>query len=399
MGKALIIGAGGVASVAVHKCCQNSDAFEEICIASRTKAKCDALKEKLAGGKTKITTAQVDADKTDELIALIEREKPDVVLNLALPYQDLTIMDACLATKTHYVDTANYEPEDTAKFEYKWQWEYNDRFKEAGITALLGSGFDPGVTGVFSAYALKHHFDEINYIDILDCNAGDHGYPFATNFNPEINIREVSAKGSYWENGKWVETEPMEIKRVYNFPEVGEKDMYLLHHEELESLAIHIPGIRRIRFFMTFGESYLRHLKCLENVGMTSIEPIEFEGKKIIPLQFLKAVLPDPASLGPRTKGKTNIGCIFRGKKDGKEKTYYVYNVCDHEACYKEVGSQAVSYTTGVPAMIGAMLVMNGTWKGAGVYNIEQFDPDPFMDALNRWGLPWQESFTPELVD
>ncbi|AEC00218.1 saccharopine dehydrogenase family protein [Selenomonas sputigena] len=399
MGKALIIGAGGVASVAVHKCCQNSDAFEEICIASRTKAKCDALKEKLAGGKTKITTAQVDADKTDELISLIEREKPDVVLNLALPYQDLTIMDACLATKTHYVDTANYEPEDTAKFEYKWQWEYNDRFKEAGITALLGSGFDPGVTGVFSAYALKHHFDEINYIDILDCNAGDHGYPFATNFNPEINIREVSAKGSYWEDGKWVETEPMEIKRVYNFPEVGEKDMYLLHHEELESLAINIPGIRRIRFFMTFGESYLRHLKCLENVGMTSIEPIEFEGKKIIPLQFLKAVLPDPASLGPRTKGKTNIGCIFRGKKDGKEKTYYVYNVCDHEACYKEVGSQAVSYTTGVPAMIGAMLVMNGTWKGAGVYNIEQFDPDPFMDALNRWGLPWQESFTPELVD
>ena len=399
MGKALIIGAGGVASVAVHKCCQNSDAFEEICIASRTKAKCDALKEKLAGGKTKITTAQVDADKTDELISLIEREKPDVVLNLALPYQDLTIMDACLATKTHYVDTANYEPEDTAKFEYKWQWEYNDRFKAAGITALLGSGFDPGVTGVFSAYALKHHFDEINYIDILDCNAGDHGYPFATNFNPEINIREVSAKGSYWENGKWVETEPMEIKRVYNFPEVGEKDMYLLHHEELESLAINIPGIRRIRFFMTFGESYLRHLKCLENVGMTSIEPIEFEGKKIIPLQFLKAVLPDPASLGPRTKGKTNIGCIFRGKKDGKEKTYYLYNVCDHEACYKEVGSQAVSYTTGVPAMIGAMLVMNGTWKGAGVYNIEQFDPDPFMDALNRWGLPWQESFTPELVD
>lgn len=399
MGKALIIGAGGVASVAVHKCCQNSDAFEEICIASRTKAKCDALKEKLAGGKTKITTAQVDADKTDELISLIEREKPDVVLNLALPYQDLTIMDACLATKTHYVDTANYEPEDTAKFEYKWQWEYNDRFKEAGITALLGSGFDPGVTGVFSAYALKHHFDEINYIDILDCNAGDHGYPFATNFNPEINIREVSAKGSYWEDGKWVETEPMEIKRVYNFPEVGEKDMYLLHHEELESLAINIPSIRRIRFFMTFGESYLRHLKCLENVGMTSIEPIEFEGKKIIPLQFLKAVLPDPASLGPRTKGKTNIGCIFRGKKDGKEKTYYLYNVCDHEACYKEVGSQAVSYTTGVPAMIGAMLVMNGTWKGAGVYNIEQFDPDPFMDALNRWGLPWQESFTPELVD
>ena len=399
MGKALIIGAGGVASVAVHKCCQNSDAFEEICIASRTKAKCDALKEKLAGGKTKITTAQVDADKTDELIALIEREKPDVVLNLALPYQDLTIMDACLATKTHYVDTANYEPEDTAKFEYKWQWEYNDRFKEAGITALLGSGFDPGVTGVFSAYALKHHFDEINYIDILDCNAGDHGYPFATNFNPEINIREVSAKGSYWEDGKWVETEPMEIKRVYDFPQVGVKDMYLLHHEELESLALNIKGIKRIRFFMTFGQSYLTHLKCLENVGMTSIEPIEFEGKQIIPLQFLKAVLPDPSSLGPRTKGKTNIGCIFRGKKDGKEKNLYIYNVCDHEACYKEVGSQAVAYTTGVPAMIGAMMLLTKTWDKKGVFNIEEFDPDPFMEALNKWGLPWVVEENPKLVD
>ena len=399
MGKALIIGAGGVASVAVHKCCQNSEAFDAICIASRTKSKCDALKEKLDGGKTKITTAQVDADNVNELVALIEREKPDVVLNLALPYQDLTIMDACLATKTSYVDTANYEPPDTAHFEYKWQWAYRDRFKEAGITALLGSGFDPGVTSVFSAYALKHHFDEINYIDILDCNGGDHGYPFATNFNPEINIREVSAKGSYWEDGKWVYTEPMAIKRVYDFDQVGPKDMYLLHHEEIESLALNIPGIKRIRFFMTLGQSYLTHLKCLENVGMTSIEPIDFEGKKIIPLQFLKAVLPDPASLGPRTKGKTNIGCIFQGKKDGKDKTYYLYNVCDHQECYKEVGSQAISYTTGVPAMIGTMLVMNGTWKGPGVFNIEEFDPDPFMDALNKWGLPWQESFTPKLVE
>ncbi len=399
MGKALIIGAGGVASVAIHKCCQNSEAFDAICIASRTKSKCDALKAKLDGGKTKITTAQVDADNVNELVALIEREKPDVVLNLALPYQDLSIMDACLATKTNYVDTANYEPPDTAHFEYKWQWAYRDRFKDAGITALLGSGFDPGVTGVFSAYALKHQFDEINYIDILDCNGGDHGYPFATNFNPEINIREVSAKGSYWEDGKWVYTEPMEIKRVYDFDQVGPKDMYLLHHEEIESLALNIPGIKRIRFFMTFGQSYLTHLKCLENVGMTSIEPIDFEGKKIIPLQFLKAVLPDPASLGPRTKGKTNIGCIFQGKKDGKEKTYYLYNVCDHQESYKEVGSQAISYTTGVPAMIGAMLVMNGTWKGPGVFNIEEFDPDPFMDALNKWGLPWQENFAPKLVD
>ena len=400
MGKALIIGCGGVASVAIHKCCQNSEVFEEICIASRTKEKCDALKEKLEGTtKTVIRTAQVDANDVDALIALIRQENPDVVLNLALPYQDLTIMDACLATKTHYVDTANYEPEDTAKFEYKWQWAYRERFEEAGITALLGSGFDPGVTGVFSAYALKHEFDEINYIDILDCNGGDHGYPFATNFNPEINIREVSANGSYWEDGKFIETKPMEIKREYDFEGVGKKDMYLLHHEELESLALNIPGIWRIRFFMTFGESYLTHLKCLEDVGMTSIEPIMFEGKEIVPLQFLKAVLPDPATLGPRTVGKTNIGCIFRGKKDGKEKNYYLYNICDHQECYREVGSQAVSYTTGVPAMIGAMLLMNGTWNKPGVHNIEEFDPDPFMDALNRFGLPWKESHHPVLVD
>lgn len=400
MGKALIIGCGGVASVAIHKCCQNSEVFEEICIASRTKSKCDALKNELKGKtKTKISTSQVDANSVEQLVNLINDFKPDVVLNLALPYQDLTIMDACLATKTHYIDTANYEPEDTAKFEYKWQWAYREKFKEAGITALLGSGFDPGVTGVFSAYALKHEFDEINYIDILDCNGGDHGYPFATNFNPEINIREVSAKGSYWEDGHWVETEPMEIKREYNFDGVGMKDMYLLHHEEIESLALNIPGIKRIRFFMTFGQSYLTHLKCLENVGMTSIEPIMYEGKEIVPLQFLKAVLPDPASLGPRTVGKTNIGCIFQGKKDGKDKTYYLYNICDHQECYKEVGSQAISYTTGVPAMIGAMLVMNGTWQKPGVYNIEEFDPDPFMDALNRWGLPWIESHNPVLVD
>ena len=400
MGKAMIIGCGGVASVAIHKCCQNSEVFTELCLASRTKAKCDALRDKLAPTTaTKISTAQVDANNVAELTRLLEQEQPDVVLNLALPYQDLSIMEACLAARVPYVDTANYEPEDTAKFEYKWQWAYRERFEQAGITALLGSGFDPGVTGVFSAYALKHHFDEINYIDILDCNAGDHGYPFATNFNPEINIREVSANGSYWEAGQWVETAPMEIKRVYNFPEVGEKDMYLLHHEELESLALNMPGIKRIRFFMTFGQSYLTHLKCLENVGMTSIKPIEFEGKQIVALQFLKAVLPDPASLGPRTKGKTNIGCIFTGKKDGQTKHYYLYNVCDHEECYKEVGSQAVAYTTGVPAMIGAMLVMQGVWNTPGVHNIEEFDPDPFMDALNRWGLPWQESFNPELVD
>lgn len=400
MGRALIIGAGGVAGVVVHKCCQNSEVFQEICIASRTKSKCDALRDKLQGTTTtKITTTKVDADNVDELIQLINSYKPDIVMNIALPYQDLTIMDACLATKTHYLDTANYEPEDTAKFEYSWQWAYRERFEKAGIMALLGCGFDPGVTGVFSAYAAKHYFDEIHEIDILDCNGGDHGYPFATNFNPEINIREVSAKGSYWENGKWIETEPMEIKREYDFDGVGRKDMYLLHHEELESLGINIKGIKRIRFFMTFGQSYLTHLKCLENVGMTSIEPIMYEGKEIVPLQFLKAVLPDPASLGPRTVGKTNIGCIFKGIKDGQEKHYYVYNICDHQECYKEVGSQAISYTTGVPAMIGAMLVMNGIWCKPGVYNVEEFDPDPFMEALNRWGLPWKENFNPVMVE
>ena len=399
MSKIIIIGAGGVASVAAHKCCQNSEVFSELLIASRTFSKCEALKKQLDGGKTKVSVAQVDADNVEELVKLINTFKPDVVLNLALPYQDLTIMEACLKTKTNYVDSANYEPIDNAKFEYSWQWAYRKKFEDAGICALLGSGFDPGVTGVFSAYAMKHYFDEIHTIDILDANAGDHGYPFATNFNPEINIREVSAKGSYFENGKVYETEPMEIKRVYNFPEIGNKDMYLLHHEEIESLALNIKGIKRIRFFMTFGQSYLTHLKCLENVGMTSIKPIDFEGKKIIPLQFLKAVLPDPASLGARTKGKTNIGCIYNGIKNGKKVSYYVYNVCDHEECYKEVGSQAISYTTGVPAMIGAMLIATKKWNKPGVHNIEEFDPDPFMEALNKWGLPFKESFNPEQVD
>ncbi|WNS46264.1 saccharopine dehydrogenase family protein [Paenibacillus sp. MMS20-IR301] len=399
MGKALIIGAGGVASVVVHKCCQNPDVFEEICIASRTVAKCDALKEKLDGGQTKISTAQLDADNTEEVIELIKSFQPDVVINVALPYQDLTIMDACLATGVHYVDTANYEPQDTAKFEYSWQWAYKERFEKAGITALLGSGFDPGVTGVFTAYALKHYFDEIHTIDIVDANAGDHGYPFATNFNPEINIREITANGRYFENGEWIETAPLSEKKVYDLPEIGPKDIYLLYHEELESLAVNIPGVKKIRFWMTFSQNYLTHLKVLENVGMTSIEPINYEGKEIIPLQFLKAILPDPASLGPRTKGKTNIGCIIQGTKDGQPKTYYVYNVCDHEECYREVGSQAISYTTGVPAMIGAMMIIKGIWNKPGVHNIEEFDPDPFMEALNKHGLPWQEDFSPTLLD
>ncbi|PKM50716.1 MAG: saccharopine dehydrogenase [Firmicutes bacterium HGW-Firmicutes-7] len=399
MGKALIIGAGGVSNVVVHKCCQNPDVFEEICIASRTKSKCDAMKEKLEGGKTKIQTAQVDADNTEELIVLINDFKPDVVINVALPYQDLTIMDACLATGVHYVDTANYEPLDTPKFEYKWQWAYKEKFEKAGLTALLGSGFDPGVTGVFSAYAQKHYFDEIHTIDILDANAGDHGYPFATNFNPEINIREITANGRYFHNGTWVETAPLSIKEEYNFPQIGPKNIYLLYHEELESLAVHIKGIKKIRFWMTFSDNYLNYLRVLENVGMTSIEPILFEGKQVQPIHFLKAVLPDPASLGPRTKGKTNIGCVFQGTKDGQPKTYYVYNVCDHEEAYAEVGSQAISYTTGVPAMIGAMLIIKGIWKKPGVYNVEEFDPDPYMEALNQHGLPWVEDFSPTLLD
>lgn len=419
MSRLLIIGCGGVASVAIHKCCQNSEVFTEICIASRTKSKCDALKEKLQSTtKTIITTAQVDADNKDELVKLINDYKPQAVLNLALPYQDLTIMDACLETKVDYIDTANYEPEDitepqwrenyekrckelgfTAYFDYSYQWAYKEKFEKAGITALLGTGFDPGVTSVFTAYALKHYFDEIHYIDILDCNGGDHGYPFATNFNPEINLREVSANGSYWENGKWVETKPMEIKREYNFDGVGKKDMYLLHHEEIESLAKNIPNVKRIRFFMTFGQSYLTHMQCLENVGMLSTEPVMYEGREIVPIQFLKQLLPDPASLGPRTKGKTNIGCIFTGIKDGKEKKIYIYNMCDHQECYREVGSQAVSYTTGVPAMIGASLVLTGQWKKSGVYNVEEFDPDPYMEALNKFGLPWVVDENPVTVE
>ena len=400
MAKALIIGCGAVASVAIHKCVENHEVFNEICIASRTKSKCDALKAKLDGKtSTKISTAQVDAKNVEELVTLINNVKPDIVMHLALPYQNLTIMEACLRTKVNYLDTANYESEDIPQFSYKEQWAYNERFKNANITALLGSGFDPGVTGVFTAYAMKHYFDSIETIDVLDCNAGDHGYPFATNFNPEINIREVTDKGCYYENGKIIETESMSIKRVYDFPQIGEREMYLIHHEEMESFIKNVPNLRRFRFFMTFGESYIRHLRCLENVGMTSIEPIDFQGHKIIPLQFLQAVLPNPASLGERTKGKTNIGCIYHGLKDGKPKDYYVYNVCDHESCYKEVGSQAVAYTTGVPAMIGASMLISGKWNLKGVHNIEEFDPDPFMDALNKFGLPWHETFTPVIVE
>lgn len=419
MSKVLVIGCGAVASVAIHKCCQNSDVFTEICIASRHKENCDKLAEQLRDKtKTIITTAKVDASVVSEVADLIREYKPQLVMNIALPYQDLAIMEACLQCGVNYMDTANYEPENTddpiwraqyekrckekgfsAYFDYTPQWEYAEKFEKAGLTALLGSGFDPGVSQAYCAYALKHHFDRIDEIDILDCNGGDHGYPFATNFNPEINLREVSAPGSYVENGKWVEVPAMSIKREYTFDGVGKKDMYLLHHEELESLAVNIPNVKRIRFFMTFGQSYLTHMRCLENVGMLSTSPITFDGKQIVPIQFLKALLPDPSTLGPRTKGKTNIGCIFKGMKDGKEKTYYIYNICDHQECYKEVGSQAVAYTTGVPAMCGAKMLLEGKWNKKGVYCVEQFDPDPYMQALCENGLPFIENFNPELVD
>jgi len=389
--KTLIIGAGGVGNVVAFKCAMNSETFGEITLASRTINKCNKIAKDIKDRlKIDIKTDSVDADNVDELVELFKKIEPNIVINVALPYQDLSIMDACIKCGIDYLDTANYEHPDTAKFEYKEQWARNDAFKKANIMGLLGSGFDPGVTNVFCAYAQKHYFDEIHYIDILDCNDGDHGYPFATNFNPEINLREVSANGRYWENGKWIETKPMEIKQIWDYPEVGKRDSYLLYHEEMESLIKHIKGLKRIRFFMTFGESYLTHMRCLENVGMLGIEEVEHNGCKIVPIQFLKTLLPDPASLGERTKGKTNIGIYAKGIKDGKEKSIYIYQVSDHEKCYKEVKSQAVSYTTGVPAMIGAKLMLDGIWHKNGVWNMEQFDPDPFMQELNRQGLPWQ---------
>ena len=384
----LIIGAGGVSRVVVHKCVMNSNVFGKIVLASRTILKCQEIKDELLNADIEIRA--IDADDTLELTKLINEVKADIVINVALPYQDLTIMDACIATKTPYLDTANYEHPDEAKFEYKLQWQRNEKFKEAGIMGLLGSGFDPGVTNVFCAYAQKHYFDEIDTIDIMDCNDGDHGYAFATNFNPEINLREVSSEGRYWEEGRWFTTKPMEVKMIWDYPEIGQRDSYLLYHEEMESLVKHIKGLKRIRFFMTFGESYLTHMKCLENVGMLGIKEIEHRGQKIIPMEFLKTLLPNPASLGPRTKGKTNIGVVVRGIKDGVRKKIYIYQVSDHEKCYKEVNSQAVSYTTGVPAMIGAKLMLEGKYSGDGVFNIEEFDPDLFMDELNKQGLPWQ---------
>ena len=413
----MIIGCGGVASVAIHKCCQNSDVFTEIMIASRTVSKCDALKEKLQGTtKTKITTAKVDADNVDELVALMESYKPDAVLNVALPYQDLTIMDACLKAGVNYIDTANYEPEDTddpewraiyekrckdegftAYFDYSWQWAYKKRFEDAGLTAILGCGFDPGVTGVYTAYAAKHHFDEIQYLDIVDCNAGDHHKAFATNFNPEINIREITQRGKYFEDGEWKETDPLSIHKPLNYPNVGPRESYLMYHEELESLTKNFPTIKRARFWMTFGQEYLTHLRVIQNIGMSRIDPIMYNGQEIVPIQFLKAVLPNPGDLGENYTGETSIGCRIRGIKDGKEMTYYIYNNCSHHAAYLETGAQGVSYTTGVPAMIGAKLFIQGVWKKPGVWNVEEFDPDPFMKELNEQGLPWHELFNIDL--
>lgn len=396
MSKVLIIGAGGVANVVARKCAQNSSVYSELLIASRTQSKCDAIAKDIKN--IPVNTAKVDADNSEEVASLIRDFKPELVMNIALPYQDLTIMDACLKEGVHYLDTANYEPKDVAHFEYSWQWAYQERFKKAGIMALLGSGFDPGMTNVYTAYAKKHHFDKINTLDIVDCNAGNHGKAFATNFNPEINIREITQNGRYYENGQIIEIPPMSQHQAVNYPEVGDRESYLLFHEELESLTKHFPEIQKARFWMTFGQAYLTHLQVLQDVGMTRIDPIHFKGVDIIPLEFLKALLPEPGSLGENYSGKTCIGCQLTGIKDGKPKTYFIYNVCDHAECYKEVKAQAISYTTGVPAMLGGSMILKGLWKGEGVFNMEQFDPDPFMAEIGKWGLPWQELHETKLV-
>ncbi len=392
MSNILIIGAGGVGRVVAYKCAQNASVFTNITLASRTVSKCDAIANDIKNDLgVNINTAQIDADIVPDLVELIKRVAPKIIINVALPYQDLTIMDACLETKVHYLDTANYEPIDEAKFEYSWQWAYQDRFKAAGITAVLGCGFDPGVTSIFTAYANKHHFDAIHYLDIVDCNGGDHGKAFATNFNPEINIREITQKGKYYQDGKWIETEPFEIRKELNYPEIGNRSSYVLYHEELESLVKNIPTIKRARFWMTFGDEYLTHLRVIQNIGMAGIEPINYEGKQIVPLQFLKAVLPAPDSLGENYEGETSIGCRIKGIKDGEIKTYYIYNNCKHQAAYEETRAQGVSFTTGVPAMIGAMMLLTGEWSGAGVFNVEEFNPDSFMKKLTEYGLPWHE--------
>lgn len=391
MSKILIIGAGGVGAVVAKKCASVPEVFSEILLASRTKAKCDAIAAEVGGNR--IQTAQVDADNVAELVKLIRSFQPKLVINVALPYQDLPIMDACLEMGVHYLDTANYEPKDVAKFEYSWQWAYRERFEKAGIMALLGCGFDPGATQAFTAYAAKHYFDEIHYLDIIDCNAGEHGKAFATNFNPEINIREITQKGKYWENGQWIEIEPLSIHKPINYPEIGNKESYLIFHEELESLVVNFPTLKRARFWMTFSQNYIKHLEVLQNVGMTRIDPVMYKGVEVIPLEFLKALLPEPSTLAEGYTGKTSIGCKIKGIKDGKERTYYIWNNCDHAECYKELKAQAISYTTGVPAMIGAMLMLQEKWLKPGVWNVENMNPDPFMELMPKYGLPWHEQF------
>jgi saccharopine dehydrogenase (NAD+, L-lysine-forming) len=399
MSKVLIIGAGGVARVATYKCAQHPDIFSEIMVASRTRSKCDAIIADVARdtGHQKLSAAQVDAEDVPRLVALIRAFQPAILVHLALPYQDLAIMDACLETGVHYLDTANYEPKEVAKFEYSWQWAYQDRYRQRGIMAILGCGFDPGVTSIFTARAAKHHFDEIHYLDIVDCNAGSHGKAFATNFNPEINIREITQKGRYYENGQWVETEPHEISKMLTYPDIGPRKSYLIYHEELESLVKNFPTIKRARFWMTFGEEYLTHLRVIQNIGMAGIEPVKYKGVDIVPLQFLKVVLPDPGELGENYTGHTSIGCRIRGIKDGKERAYYIWNNCSHQEAYRETGTQGVSYTTGVPAALGAAMALTGQWRGQGVFNVEEFDPDPFLDRLGAWGLPWHERFDIDL--
>jgi saccharopine dehydrogenase (NAD+, L-lysine-forming) len=392
----LIIGAGGVGNVVAKKCAREKDVFSDIMLASRTKSKCDAIANEIGGGRVK--TAQVDADNVQELVGLIKEFKPDMVINVALPYQDLPIMDACLETGVHYLDTANYEPKDEAKFEYKWQWAYKEKFEKAGLMGLLGCGFDPGVTGIYTAYAAKHHFDELHYLDIVDCNAGDHGQAFATNFNPEINIREITQKGKYWENGQWKEIDPISVHKPIDYPNIGPKESYLLYHEELESLTKNYPGIKRARFWMTFSPNYINHLQVLQNVGMTSIEPIKVKGVEIAPLEFLKAVLPEPSSLGENYTGETSIGCQIKGVKDGQPRTYYIWNNCKHQDAWSDVKGQGVSYTTGVPAMLGAKMMMTGKWMKPGVWNVEEMDPDPFLEEIGGYGLPWNEKINVELA-
>jgi saccharopine dehydrogenase (NAD+, L-lysine-forming) len=387
MTKVLIIGAGAAGQVVAKKCLSNSDIFSEVHVASRTFRRCEVLNSEC---NNKLSIYPLDADIVSDTIELIAKVKPELVINMALPYQDLAIMEACLATQTHYMDTANYEPKDTAEFCYKWQWDYHERFIEKDCMALLGSGFDPGVTNVFIKYAQQTWFDTIEMVDIIDCNDGSHGHPFATNFNPEINIREITQDGKYYLNSEWKKIPGMSISKDIDFPEVGVRRAYLLYHEELESLVKHFPSIHRIRFWMTFSENYLNHLHVLKNVGMTSIQPVQFKGQSIIPLEFLKEVLPDPSSLSSNYTGKTSIGCVITGKIKGETKTKLIYNVCHHQETHNELNAQAVSYTTGVPAMIGAKMILTKQWHGSGVFNMEQFDAVPFMNELNKQGLPWK---------